>query len=107
MALRCATDYDLVSTRELVLGDLRARIDEEMTRHGFLILFSLLLSPLVLSAADIVTFRSGDITLHGVLYKPEGPGPFPTVVYNHGSAAGMVSKSAFDALGPVFASHTS
>jgi carboxymethylenebutenolidase len=79
--------------------------DEEMTRHGFLILFSLLLSPLVLSAADIVAFPSGDITLHGVLYKPEGPEPFPAVVYNHGSAAGMVSKSAFDALGPVFASH--
>src|SRR5580692_6578834 len=76
-----------------------------MTRHGFLILFSLLLSPLVLSAADIVAFPSGDITLHGVLYKPEGPGPFPAVVYNHGSAAGMVSKSAFDALGPVFANH--
>jgi carboxymethylenebutenolidase len=76
-----------------------------MTRHGFLILLSLLLSPLVLSAADIVAFPSGDITLHGVLYKPEGPGPFPAVVYNHGSAAGMVSKSAFDALGPVFASH--
>jgi len=69
-----------------------------------LILFSLLFS-LVLSAADTITFPSGDITLHGVLYKPEGKGPFPAVVYNHGSAAGMLSKEAFDALGPVFASH--
>jgi dienelactone hydrolase len=76
-----------------------------MTRHGFLILFSLLFSPLVLSAADIVAFPSGDITLHGALYKPEGAGPFPAVVYNHGSAAGMLSKQAFDALGPVFARH--
>src|SRR5437764_11209818 len=76
-----------------------------MTRHGFLILFPLLLSPLVLSAADIVAFPSGDITLHGALYKPEGAGPFPAVVYNHGSAAGMLSKQAFDALGPVFARH--
>jgi dienelactone hydrolase len=76
-----------------------------MTRHGFLILFSLLFSPLVLSAADIVAFSSGDITLHGALYKPEGSGPFPAVVYNHGSAAGMLSKQAFDALGPVFARH--
>src|ERR1700676_3504591 len=76
-----------------------------MSSHGFLILFSLLFSPLVLSAADIVAFPSGDITLHAALYKPEGPGPFPAVVYNHGSAAGMVSKQAFDALGPVFASH--
>jgi carboxymethylenebutenolidase len=76
-----------------------------MTRHGFLIFLSLLLSPLVLSAADVVEFPSGEITLHGALYKPEGPGPFPAVVYNHGSAPGMLSKQAFDALGPVFASH--
>jgi len=56
-------------------------------------------------AADDVTFPSGDITLHGVVYRPEGKGPFPAVVYNHGSAAGMISKTGFDALGPVFASH--
>jgi dienelactone hydrolase len=73
------------------------------TRYGFLILFSLLLSPLL--AADIVVFPSGEITLHGVLYKPEGTGPFPAVVYNHGSAPGMLSKEAFDVLGPAFASH--
>jgi carboxymethylenebutenolidase len=69
------------------------------------ILCWLLLSPVILSAADIVAFPSGKITLQGVLYKPEGPGPFPAVVYNHGSAPGMLSKEAFDALGPAFASH--
>src|SRR6202167_5410019 len=58
-----------------------------------------------LSGADGVTFPSGDITLHGVVYRPEGKGPFPAVVYNHGSAAGMISKTGFEALGPVFASH--
>src|SRR5271154_2239383 len=76
-----------------------------MSKYSFLILLPLLLSPLALPAADVVAFPSGEITLHGVLYKPEGTGPFPAVVYNHGSAAGMVSKKAFDALGPVFASH--
>ena len=78
-----------------------------MSRLGSLIIFAFLLSPLALSVADgyIVTFPSGEITLHGVLYKPEGTGPFPAVVYNHGSAAGMLSKQAFDALGPVFANH--
>jgi carboxymethylenebutenolidase len=45
------------------------------------------------------------VTLHAVLYKPKGTGPFPAVVYNHGSAGGMLSKQGFDALGPVFASH--
>jgi len=76
-----------------------------MIRCCVLIFFSLLLSLQALSAADTVAFPSGDITLHGDLYKPEGRGPFPAVVYNHGSAAGMLSKQAFDALGPVFASH--
>jgi len=53
----------------------------------------------------VVTFPSGKLTLHGVLYVPEGAGPFPAVVYNHGSAAGMLSKQAFDVLGPVFVRH--
>ena len=61
--------------------------------------------PAILFAADIVAFPSGKITLQGVLYKPEGPGPFPAVVYNHGSAPGMLRKEAFDAIGPAFASH--
>ena len=45
-----------------------------MTKYGLLICFSLLFSPLGLSAADIVAFPSGEIILHGVLYKPEGTG---------------------------------
>lgn len=64
----------------------------------------LLFSPSAL-AEEVVTFTSGNITLHGVIYRPAGKGPFPAVVYNHGSAAGMLSRSAFEALGPVFANH--
>lgn len=33
----------------------------------------------------LVTFKSGDLTLSGFLYKPDGDGPFPAIVYNHGS----------------------
>src|SRR6185503_4653554 len=58
--------------------------------------------PATSAAERVVTFPSGALTLHGVVYKPAGPGPFPAVVYNHGSAPGMLSKEAFDALGPVF-----
>jgi carboxymethylenebutenolidase len=36
------------------------------------------------------------------LYKPDGAGPFPAVVYNHGSAPGMLCQQAFEALGPIF-----
>lgn len=32
-----------------------------------------------------VAFMSGSRTLHGFLYRPSGDGPFPAVVYNHGS----------------------
>lgn len=32
-----------------------------------------------------VTFQSGKLQLHGFLWKPDGPGPFPAVVWNHGS----------------------
>src|SRR5438477_11497872 len=68
----------------------------------FLVVF--LPSPFLSAATDQVVFRSGELTLYGELYKPDGAGPFPAVVYNHGSARGMLSKEAFDALGPVFAS---
>jgi len=52
---------------------------------------------------EVVSFPSGELMLKGVVYKPEGKGPFPAVLYNHGSAPGMLSKDAFEALGPVFA----
>jgi dipeptidyl aminopeptidase/acylaminoacyl peptidase len=51
----------------------------------------------------VISFESEGHTLQGVVYLPAGRGPFPAVLYNHGSAAGMLSKQAFDALGPVFA----
>jgi dipeptidyl aminopeptidase/acylaminoacyl peptidase len=33
---------------------------------------------------DRVTYRSGDVTVSGVLLRPKGRGPFPAVVLNHG-----------------------
>src|SRR6267154_2652500 len=76
-----------------------------MTKPYFSARFVLMLLPSVLVVAETVTFPSGEITLYGVLYKPEGTGPFPAVIYKHGSAPGMMSKEAFAALGPVFTSH--
>src|SRR2546423_5365853 len=32
-----------------------------------------------------VVFQSGKLQLHGFLWKPDGPGPFPAVLWNHGS----------------------
>jgi carboxymethylenebutenolidase len=80
-----------------------------MDSKGYTLLALLLFLVLPCSAVSpeptVVSFRSGEITLQGTLYKPEGKGPFPAVVYNHGSAPGMLSKQAFEALGPVFAMH--
>src|SRR5207244_4005908 len=55
------------------------RIHQEMTKRGSLTLSALLVLPGLLFGADIVAFPSGELTLHGVLYKPEGTGPFPAV----------------------------
>jgi carboxymethylenebutenolidase len=41
-----------------------------------------------------VSFPSGSLTLGGFLWKPSGPGPFPMVVYNHGSEQQPGSKPA-------------
>lgn len=63
----------------------------------------LFLVTLVSPAAGVVTFPSGNLTLHGVIYVPSGKGPFPTVLFNHDSAPGMYCNEAFEALGPAFA----
>jgi carboxymethylenebutenolidase len=55
-------------------------------------------------APETVTFPSGALTLHGLLYKPEGKGRFPAVLYNHGSGPGLLSNAAFEAIAPVYVS---
>jgi dipeptidyl aminopeptidase/acylaminoacyl peptidase len=37
------------------------------------------------SKPEEVVFPSGKLELHGLLWKPEGAGPFPAVLWNHGS----------------------
>src|SRR5258708_636629 len=34
---------------------------------------------------ELITFESGDLALKGFLWTPEGPGPFPAILWNHGS----------------------
>jgi carboxymethylenebutenolidase len=52
---------------------------------------------------QIVHFPSGKLTLGGELFLPKGKGPFPAVLYNHGSAEGMKSDMASTAMGPLYA----
>jgi dipeptidyl aminopeptidase/acylaminoacyl peptidase len=79
-----------------------------LRKHSLQFLFVALLLPTFALAANgpqTVAFPSGKVTLHGVLFKPEGKGPFPAILYNHGSAPGMQSNQAFEAIAPVFAGH--
>src|SRR5215831_12948116 len=44
------------------------------------------------AAAEEVEFRSGEATLKAVLFKPEGPGPFPAIVGLHG-CNGLINRA--------------
>jgi carboxymethylenebutenolidase len=48
-----------------------------------------------------VTFKNGTLTLVGYVYHPEGAGPFPTVIWNHGSEANPGARQ-FDAVAAIF-----
>lgn len=55
---------------------------------------------------DTVAIQSGALTLHALLWRPAGRGPFPAVLYNHGSGPADAALGAPRmALGPVFARH--
>jgi dienelactone hydrolase len=64
-------------------------------------------------APDTVVVRSGQLTLKAFLWRPAGHGPFPAVLFNHGSwptntRSGRPAREIFAqaaALGPVFARH--
>jgi acetyl esterase/lipase len=54
-------------------------------------------------SGEVVSFKNGALLLHGVFYRPAGPGPYPTLLFNHGSAPGMLPADAAEVLGPSFA----
>jgi carboxymethylenebutenolidase len=49
-----------------------------------------------------VTYKNGDLTLTAILFKPAGPGPFPAVVWNHGSEQDPENSAQFDTIASVF-----
>jgi carboxymethylenebutenolidase len=63
-------------------------------------------------APQVVEFPSGKLHLSGYLWKPSGVGPFPAVLFNHGSGgadaghtAGMPITQAANVLAPFFVEH--
>ena len=61
---------------------------------------------------ETVPIHSGSATLHAMLWRPQGSGPFPAILLNHGSGRapedlkrlGPYERNA-ETLGPVFARH--
>jgi dienelactone hydrolase len=53
---------------------------------------------------DTVVVRNGSLTLRGLLWRPVGGGPFPAVLYNHGSGP-QTDLTRPANLGPLFARH--
>jgi len=61
---------------------------------------------------ETVVVHNGSLTLRALLWRPRGRGPFPAILFNHGSGRsreqleqlGPYERQA-DALGPVFANH--
>src|SRR5262245_26657712 len=49
-----------------------------------------------------VTFKSAGYTLVGFLFKPGGAGPFPGLLWNHGSEKNPDSAPQFDAVAAIF-----
>jgi dienelactone hydrolase len=53
-------------------------------------------------AIQTVNFKSGDHTLLGVLHKPEGRGPFPALIWNHGSEKAPEAGPQFGSVASTF-----
>jgi carboxymethylenebutenolidase len=86
--------------------------------------FAFVLAPLVLTLTfakawgqttgvpESVVIRSGSAALHATVWRPQGRGPFPAILFNHGSGRtgeelqrlGSYERNA-ETLGPVFARH--
>jgi dienelactone hydrolase len=49
-----------------------------------------------------VAFKSGELRLAGFLFRPEGPGPFPGLLWNHGSEPNPGAGPQFDAVASIF-----
>jgi carboxymethylenebutenolidase len=50
----------------------------------------------------LISFTSGDLVLKGFIWKPEGEGPFPSILWNHGSER---LPGPVDTVAPEFVRH--
>ena len=100
--------------------DCSRRVGVQMTKPCVIILAGLVLMSALATTAEgyesggpkTVVVHNGSVTLHALLWRPQGHGPFPAILLNHGSGRtreelkrlGPYEQQA-DILGPVFARH--
>jgi dienelactone hydrolase len=58
-------------------------------------------APIERAMSELVTFSSGDLALKGFVWRPKGRGPFPAILWNHGSEK---LPGAADLVAPFFVS---
>src|SRR5437868_276525 len=59
-------------------------------------------------ATRVVTFQSGEATLNAYVFRPNGAGPFPVVMWNNGSPKSLLDAgpvSRFQELAKFYVSH--
>lgn len=71
------------STRIILLSPLALRAERLLC--GLLLFALAQFTSVAQSKPEEVVFPGGGRELHGFLWKPEGAGPFPAIVWNHGS----------------------
>jgi len=76
-----------------------------MAKHSFWMLLALLPLPLVLSAANTVAFPSGKSHFTACCTGQKARDRFRPLFITTGARLAWSAKEAFDAVGPVFASH--
>ena len=60
----------------------------------------------IAGAPETLTVPDGAITLHALLWRPPGDGPFPAIFFNHGSGNTAEHQAAqAERLGRLFARH--
>jgi carboxymethylenebutenolidase len=68
--------------------------------------------PRALGGPESVVIHNGPVALHALVFRPQGPGPFPAILLNHGSGRAVEDLKRFapyeenaEKLGPLFARH--
>ncbi len=57
-----------------------------------------------INGPDTVEFKSGALALRGLVWRPAGRGPFPAILFTHGSGRALYARE-MASIGPFYASH--